>query len=248
MSWPRHSTSPNRAWAVSNARTVNSIVGNRLLTSLNSALDAFILRWYVSLGARLNSEVSFSSSTRVLPSPVETTMSMAYTSFSSNSPSSTLASGDGRLSTHLFASITNCFIWWVITPSTRLQPYDSTIFLSGSATSAILRPGRISLRAASIAVAAADITSAALPVTGAEASDCTTTVVASVAMNPSMCAPRSIFATSPSFNSVGSSLDAGEKWPTTLLTDTQVGKAMPFSIFLPLNILPTASSMKASPF
>lgn len=27
---------------------------------------------------------------------------------------------------------------------------------------------------------------------------------------------------------------------TDLLTDTQVGKAMPFSIFLPLNILPTA--------
>lgn len=203
-----------------------------------------------------------------------------------------------------------------------------------SATSEIFLPGRMRRSAASSAVAAAWITSAVRPLTGALASLCTTTVVASVAMKPSMCAPRSlqirsppvgrlwecirvigqcvhhakwrrahpvvcticsqsyhhrlttvtathILATSPSFSSVASSAEMGQKWPTTLhaaaapapgqglepsafcdvpfdmhvcamaslhcrrthlFTDTQVGKATPFSMVFPLNTLPMALS------
>lgn len=48
-----------------------------------------------------------------------------------------------------------------------------------------------------------------------------------------------IFTRSPSFSSDVSSL-SGEKWPTTLLTETHVGNATPFSIVFPLKTFATA--------
>ena len=61
-----------------------------------------------------------------------------------------------------------------------------------SGTAEILCPGRTSLSAASMAVWVAASRSAARPVTGASGSDWTTRLVAWVAIQPSMCAPRSL--------------------------------------------------------
>lgn len=61
---------------------------------------------------------------------------MPYTSFSSKVWSSTRASVEGLLSTHLLPSMMNCLSWWDSTPSTRWQPYASTTFCSVAGMSA----------------------------------------------------------------------------------------------------------------
>ena len=61
-----------------------------------------------------------------------------------------------------------------------------------SGTAEILCPGRTSLSAASMAVWVAASRSAARPVTGASGSGWTNRLVAWVAIQPSMCAPRSL--------------------------------------------------------
>jgi len=91
---------------------------------------------------------------------------------------------------------------------------------------------------------AARTTSAAFP----SAFPPTTTVWATEAANPSICAPRSIFTTSP-FLSLIESSGQGEKCPATSFTDKQQGKAIPLSSFfdfLLLNVLCNSSSIKES--
>lgn len=88
------------------------------------------------------------------------------------------------------------------------------------------------------------MTSACLPEV---AVDPTTTVWATSPKNPSIWTPRSILATSPSLRLESSDFN-GEKWPTTLLTEIQVGKAIPFSIYLFfVNTFVTSLSISASP-
>ena len=91
---------------------------------------------------------------------------------------------------------------------------------------------------------AARTTSAAFP----SALPPTTTVWATLAANPSICAPRSIFTTSP-FLSLIESSGQGEKCPATSFTDKQQGKAIPLSSFfdfLLLNVFCNSSSIKVS--
>ena len=119
-------------------------------------------------------------------------------------------------------------------------------------------PGLTSLIATSAAVLAAARTSAALPVTGPFV---ITWVWATTAIKPSIWQPISLsnenrivsitiqfpkkkiteqvgarqfnYILTISFSSrTASSVASGEKWQTVLFTDTQVGKAMPLSIFL----------------
>mmetsp|Transcript_26989 Transcript_26989/g.86727 ORF Transcript_26989/g.86727 Transcript_26989/m.86727 type:complete len:202 (+) Transcript_26989:1327-1932(+) len=172
--------------------------------------------------------------------------SMAYTSCSSNLHSSGRSSGEGLVSTTLLPSMTNCFIWWDMTPSTSLHPYDSAIFSSTAGISALLLPGRTMRRSALAAAWQAAMTLAASPVMG-PAEDWATTVWAATAMKPSTCTPRSILMISPSAITVLSSF-SGEKWQTAPLAEMQVGKAMPFSGtgFL-LYTFPHSSVMKSSP-
>mmetsp|Transcript_45306 Transcript_45306/g.102279 ORF Transcript_45306/g.102279 Transcript_45306/m.102279 type:complete len:211 (+) Transcript_45306:216-848(+) len=75
-----HSTTPMRHVLSSPARSVNGIVGNRWLTSLKKARDAFIFRLYFSARLRLWTVVR-NSLCLGLPSPVLITMSIAKTSF-----------------------------------------------------------------------------------------------------------------------------------------------------------------------
>mmetsp|Transcript_63079 Transcript_63079/g.118071 ORF Transcript_63079/g.118071 Transcript_63079/m.118071 type:complete len:211 (-) Transcript_63079:64-696(-) len=128
-----------------------------------------------------------------------------------------------------FPSMTCFFSWCDNTPCMGLTLKSSAIFANASVTCVFLLPTCTSRSAASAAFQAAMMTSAGFPVT---LSPPTTTVCAAAAMKPSIWHARSILATSPAFSCLDSPR-RGLKCPTISFTEMHVGKAEPFSIFLP---------------
>lgn len=92
-------------------------------------------------------------------------MSMLYTSFSSNSNSSTFSSGVSAQMMVRFPSITCFFSWWERTPCIGFTLKSSAIFAKASVTWEFLLPTCTRRRAASAAFQAAMMTSAFLSVT-----------------------------------------------------------------------------------
>lgn len=82
-------------------------------------------------------------------------------------------------------------------PSTGLQSHAAATLLTASVTCQFLLPTRTRRIATSAAVHAARSASARRPVTGLSGVAPTTIVSALIAANPSMCAPRCNFTTSP---------------------------------------------------
>ena len=114
-----------------------------------------------------------------------------------------------------------------------MQSNAAAILPTASVTAQFLFPTLTRRIAASAAVHAAAIASALRPVTGAAADAPTTSVSALTAAKPSMCAPRWSLTTSPAASvcEEDGSEARGEKCATVLLTETQVGNAIPAGEF-----------------
>lgn len=114
-------------------------------------------------------------------------------------------------------------------PSTGLHPHVAAVFATASLTAQFLFPTLTTRIATSAAVHAALTTSALRPLAGSSVLAPTTSVSALTAAKPSTCAPRCSLTTSPFWSvwPAEGSEASGEKCATVLLTETDVGKAMP---------------------